>query len=226
LENELKNGLKLLKYYFPRYTLPPKIVTYTGPFDAPGIALTRFTLAIGLQLYAGRNFSFYKSQQGQEMYPAYISRRFESEYITPNSMMALAQDLFPDESGNRPLVEQMIQKGKYWWLVNQFLPQSNDSLITGFTEKQLSWCRANEGMIWNFFLQNDLFSIDPDMIKNFVGEAPSTQGMPDSSPGNIGQWVGWQIVQKYVEKNPAITPEQLMKTDAKKIFGDARYKPK
>jgi hypothetical protein len=226
LEKELQKGLKLVKYYFPRYPLPPKIVTYTGPFDAPGVAITRFTLAIGLQLYAGRNFSFYKSQQGQEMYPAYISRRFESEYITPNCMKAIAEDLFPDNSGNKPLIEQMIEKGKYWWLTDQFLPETADSLITGFTERQFSWCKNNEGMIWNFFLQNDLFSIDPDVIKNFIGEGPSTQGMPEASPGNIGPWVGWQIVEKYIERNPSTTPEQLMRTDAKHIFDDARYKPK
>lgn len=226
LEKELLVGLKLVKYYFPRYNLPPKIVAYIGPFDAPGVAMTRYTLAIGLQLYAGRNFSFYKSQQGQEMYPIYISRRFESEYITPNCMKAISEDLFPDESGNKTLIEQMIEKGKYWWLIDQFLPETADSLKTGFTGKQLAWCKSNEGLIWSFFLQNDLFSLDPDVIKNYLGESPSTQGMPDVSPGNIGQWVGWQIIQKYVAKNPSVTPEQLMRTKAKDIFDETKYKPK
>jgi len=50
--------------------------------------------------------------------------------------------------------------------------------------------------------------------------------MPDVSPGNIGQWVGWQIIQKYVAKNPSVTPEQLMRTKAKDIFDETKYKPK
>jgi len=226
VEKELKKSFQFVKYYFPKYQLPPKVVSYIGPFDAPGVAITRYTLAIGLQLYAGKDFSFYKSEQGQQLYPAYISRRFEPSYINVNCMKAIAEDLFPDNSGNKPLIDQMIEKGKYWWLIDQFLPETADSLKTGFTQKQSDWCKANEGLIWNFFLQNDLYTIDPDFVKIYVGDGPNTQGMPDASPGNIGQWVGWQIVKKYASDHPAVTPEQIMKTDTRKIFQEAKYKPK
>jgi len=226
LERELQKGFQYVKYYFPKYQLPPKVVAYIGPFDAPGVAMTRFTMAIGLQLYVGQNFSFYKSVQGQELYPEYISRRFEPAYITPNCMKAIAEDIFPDESGNKALIEQMVEKGKYWWLVQQWLPGYADSLVTGYTQKQLTWCKTNEGLIWNAILQSDIYSIDPDLIKNYIGDAPHTQGMPESSPGNIGQWVGLQIVQKYADENPSVMPEELMKTLPRKIFESAKYKPK
>ena len=228
LEKELKKSLQFVKYYFPAYPLPKKFVTYIGPFDAPGVAITPYALAIGLQLYAGKGFSFYASMQGQEMYPLYISRRFEPEYINVNCMKAIGEDLFPDKSGGRPLIEQIIEKGKYWYLADQFLPETADSLKTGFSQKQLDWCKANEGLIWNYFLQNnnELYTIDPDIIKNYLGDAPSTTGMPEIAPGNIGQWVGWQIVKKYAENNPALTPAELMKTAAKKIFDETKYKPK
>jgi len=228
LEKALQQSFRLVKYYFPKYQLPPKVVTFIGPFDAPGVAITQYTLAIGLQLYAGKNFSFYTSMQGQEMYPTYISRRFEPSYIPVNCMRALSEDLFADKSGNKSLIEQMIEKGKYWYLVNQFLPEAEDSLITGFSQRQTEWCKKNEGLIWNYFLQlnNELYTIDPDIIKNYIGDSPNTAGMPEESPGNIGQWVGWQIVKSYAEKNPAVTPLQLMTTSAKRIFEDTKYKPR
>jgi len=228
LEKELKHSFQFIKYYFPKYQLPQKIVTYIGPFDAPAVALTPSALAIGLQLYAGENFSFYISAQGQEIYPKYISRRFEPPYITINCIKTIAEDLYPDNDENKSLIEQMIKKGKYWYLLDKFLPETADSLKTGFSQKQLDWCEKNEGSIWNFFLQseNELYTIDPDIIKNYIGEAPNTAGMPDVSPGNIGQWVGWQIVKKYVEKNPNITPAELMSTDEKKIFDETKYKPR
>ncbi|MDP4130776.1 MAG: hypothetical protein Q8918_16085 [Bacteroidota bacterium] len=226
IENGLKRGFQYIKYYFPSYQLPPKVVSYIGPFDAPGVALTRYTLAIGLQLYAGRDFSFYHSAQGQELFPLYISRRFEPEYVVPNCMKALEEDIFPDPSQGKPLVEQMIEKGKYWWLLDKFLPECTDSLKTGFTGKQLEWCKHNEGQIWNFFLQNDLYTIDPELIKNYIGDAPYTQGMPGNSPGNIGQWVGWQIVQKYAAMHPDLAPEAIMKAAARGIFDEVKYKPR
>ena len=188
--------------------------------------MTRYTLAIGLQLYAGKSFPFYLSSQGQELFPLYISRRFEPEYVVPNCMKAIAEDMFPDQSAGKPLIEQMIEKGKNWWLMDQLLPETADSLKTGFTQRQLSWCLANEGQIWNYFLEQNLYSLEPDLIKNYIGDAPYTQGMPDASPGNIGQWVGWRIIQKYASIHSDITPEQLMKIPAKQIFEEAKYKPK
>jgi len=148
--------------------------------------------------------------------------------INVNCAKAIAEDLFPDKSGGKPLIQQMIEKGKYWYLTDMFLPETPDSLKTGFTQKQMDWCKANEGLIWNYFLQGDniLYTIDTDLIKNYLGDSPTTQGMPEIAPGNIGQWVGWQIVKKYAENNPSLTPAQVMNTDSKKIFEETKYKPR
>jgi hypothetical protein len=227
LEKNLKQNFRMVKYYFPDCPVPERIVTFIGPFDAPGIALTRYALGIGLQLYAGRNFPFYTSMEGQELYPMYISRRFEKQYIPSGCILAIAGDLFPDSSGDRPLIEQMIQKGKYWWLASQLMPETPDSLFTGFTQKQLDWCNRNEGLIWNSILQNvDIYSIDPDLIKNYIGDAPNTNGMTDQSPGNIGQWIGWQIVKKYASGLPNDSLRQIMMGSTRKIFEEAKYKPR
>jgi hypothetical protein len=227
LGKQLTEGFRYIRYYFPRYNLPQKVVSFIGPFDGPGVAVTQYALAIGLQSYAGKNFSFYLSGRGQDMYPVYISRRFEPEYITPNCITALEQDIFPDSSDGRPMIEQMITKGKYWWLSGKLLPSTPDSIITGFTQAQLAWCSSNETGIWNYFLQNtDLYTIDADIIKNYIGEGPKTLGMPDSSPGNIGAWVGWQIVKKYIQQHGDITPEALMRTPARRILDEAKYKPR
>ncbi|HEY6900281.1 MAG TPA: hypothetical protein VI233_06550 [Puia sp.] len=226
LEKELQTGFKYIKYYFPPYQLPRKVVTYIGPFDGPGVAVTAYALGIGLQSYAGRNFSFYLSQQGQEMYPQYVSRRFEKEYIQANCLRNLAEDICPDSSDGRPMIEQMIIKGRYWWLMGKLQPDAPDSIRTGYTDAQLKWCSSNEAAVWGFFLQNDLYTIDPDIIKNYVGENPKTMGMPDAAPGNIGTWVGWQIVKKYAEMHPGIPPSQLMHVPARVIFDEAKYKPK
>jgi hypothetical protein len=141
-------------------------------------------------------------------------------------MKSLAQDLYPDQTAGKPLIEQMIEKGKDWWLVNQLLPETEDSLITGFSQKQLNWCITNEGQIWNYFLGQNLYSLEPDLIKNYIGDAPNTQGMPDASPGNIGQWVGLRILQKYAGLHPDFTPQQILQKPSREIFEESKYKPK
>ena len=226
IEEKLNDGFRHVRYYFPAYQVP-KLVAYIGPFDAPAVAVMPASIGVGLQLFAGKNFSFYATPQGQELYPMYISRRFEPQYIPAAVMNAVIQDLYPDHSAGRPLIEQMILKGREWYLLDKFLPEEEDSIKTGYTQKQLKWTNTNEGLIWNFFLQNnDLYTTEPVFIKNFMGEAPYTEGMPGESPGNIGQWVGWQIVKAYAANNPEMTPADIMKQDPKEIFSKAKYKPR
>jgi hypothetical protein len=227
LEKELRQGFRYVKYYFPRYPLPGKVVAFIGPFDGPGVAITSNALAIGLQAYAGRNFSLYLTGKGQDLYPGYISRRFEPQYIEANCVSALAEDIFPDSSDRRPLIEQMIIKGRYWWLAGKLLPDAPDSILTGYSQAQLNWCAHNEAEIWAYFLTNtDLYTIDADIIKNYIGEGPKTLGMPDGSPGNIGAWVGWQIVKKYMEGHSGLQPVDVMRVPARNLFEESKYKPK
>lgn len=227
LQKELEKGYQFVKYYFPNYK-PGKAIFFVGPFDAPGVASTRSGLAIGLQQFAGKNFSVYHTDQAQEMFPLYISRRFSREYITANCMKAVVEDIFPDNSGGKGLIDQMIEKGKQWYLLDKFLPTTADSVKTGFTQDQLDWCNENEGLIWSYLVKNeDLHSLVPTVIQTYIGEAPFTQGLSqEESPGNIGQWIGWQIIKKYVSKHPELKPEDIMKADPKTILEEAKYKPK
>jgi hypothetical protein len=227
LQKELEKAFQFVKYYFPEYKTG-KAITFIGPFDAPGTALTKSGLAIGLHQYAGKDFPVYQSTIGQQLYPTYISRRFEPEYITANCMKSIVQDLFPDNSTGKGLIEQMIAKGKQWWLLDKFMPEAPDSVKTVYTQKQLEWCREYEGLIWQTIITNekDIHTIEPVAIQNYIGDAPFTPNMPAASPGNIGQWVGLQIVKKFAEKNPGMKPREIMEADAKRILEEAKYKPK
>ena len=227
LKEELTTAFKYVNYYYPSYKAP-KVITFIGTFDAPGVILTQHYLGIGLHQYAGKNFSVYKDPQIQEMYPEYISRRFDKEYMTANCIKSIVDDLYTDSTVGRPLIEQMIEKGKQWYLLDKFLPDTPDSIKTGYQQKQLNWVKENEGNVWGFITKNtDIFTIDPEIIQGYIGEGPFTQGMPETvSPGNIGQWVGWQIVKTFAEKNPKLSVQQILATPAKNLFQEAKYKPK
>lgn len=233
LKEELKDGFRHVKYYYPSYPVP-SIVTFIAPFDAPGIVLTPKYLGIGLQQFAGKNFSAYQDPEIAGIYPSYVSRRFDKEYITARCIYSVVvSDIYPDSSENLSLIEQMIERGKQWYLLNKFLPDAPDSIKTGYTKNQTEFIRENEGNIWTQFLKDspDPYTLDQERLKNYLGDAPFTQDMPhdlegDGTPGNIGQWIGWRIVEKFAERNPKLTVQEVLATPAKKIFGEAKYKPK
>jgi hypothetical protein len=136
-EKDIRKGLQFVKYYFPSYKLPTKLITFIGPINSYGNILTTDALAVGLQLYMGKDFSLYQSEAGQELYPAYISRRFDKEYIPVNCIKTIIDDIFPDNNAGRPLVEQMVQAGKRLYVLDQLMPAASDTIKTGYTQKQL-----------------------------------------------------------------------------------------
>ncbi len=235
VQDEVRSGLKFVKHYFPAYKAPEKLITFVGPLDAywpmsiggQGDVITRDAFGIGLQLHLGKDYPVYQTELGQQLYPAYISRRFEPGYIAVNCMRNVIDDMFPDKSESKPLIDQMVEKGKRMYLLDKFLPHTQDSLKIGYTGNQLKGCYANEGNIWNFFLRNNLlFNIDPALTKNYVQDGPKTDEIGEASPGYIGLFVGWQIVKKYMEEKPDVTLSQLMQADPRQVFEESKYKPR
>lgn len=236
IEKDFKKAFQFVKYYFPKYNVP-EIVTIAGPVDAMAQSESGPTpdflgpdfLGISLQFYLGKSFSVYNDPFFIEnVAPSYRSRRFSKEFIIADAMNLVVNDIFPDKKGGKSLVDQMIEKGKKWYLLDKFLPSVPNSIKTGYSQQQLNWCIENEGLIWNYIVKNeDLNSVNPTVIQTYVGEGPFTQGFSQElSPGNIGQWIGWQIIKKFVSKNPDLKPEEIMNMEASKILSEAKYKPK
>lgn len=232
---EIKQALQFVKYYFPNYKLPANVITFIGPINAnfetsfgtQGDILTSEGLGIGLQLHLGKNFSFYQSAEGQEQYPAFLSNNFDPQHIPVNAMRTIVDDMFPDGSRGKALIEQMVEKGKRLYLLTKFLPHTPEYVCIGYTDKQLKDSYKNEAVIWDFFLNNDLLNnAEQNIVKNYVGEGPKTQELGEDSPGNIGSFAGLQIVKKYMEKYPETKLQELMKSDAREIYSNSKYKPR
>ncbi len=232
---EIKQALQFVKYYFPAYKLPANVITFIGPINAnfetsfgtQGDILTSEGLGIGLQLHFGKNFSFYQSPEGQEQYPAYLSNNFDPQHIPVNAMRTIVDDIFPNGSRGKALIEQMVEKGKRLFLLTKFLPYTPEYICMGYTDKQLKDAYKNEAVIWDFFLNNDLLNnAEQNIVKNYVGEGPKTQELGEDSPGNIGSFAGWQIIKKYIAKYPETKLPELMKMDAREIYNKSKYKPR
>ena len=225
-EKEIKLALQYVKYYFPTYNTPNKIITYIGPADGYGDILSAEGFLIGLHHHLGKDYPLYKTAMVQQFYPEYISRRFEPGYITINCIKNIVNDLYPEKNDDKSLINQMIEKGKRLYLLQKLLPGVDENMLMGYTNEQFKDCNKHEASIWELFVKNNLLqTTDKSIIKNYVEEGPKTQELGDNAPGNIGSYTGWQIVKKYQQKNNNLTPLQLMATDAETIFQEAKYKP-
>ena len=133
-----------------------------------------------------------------------------------------------DDSRSKTLIEAIAEKGKKMYFLSYVLPDAPDSLLVGFTQTQTEWCEKNEYEIWKFMNDKDLlYKNDYMNQKRFLDEGPTTEGMPAGAPGSIGNWIGLQVVRKFMKETGNKIPlhELIIKYDGKAIFEKAKYRP-
>jgi predicted ester cyclase len=220
-EKELTQAFRYFKYYFPNYSVP-QIITFTGNFGWSAVSYDTSILGIGVDMYLGEDYKFYPS-----VYPKYLYEKFKPEYMVANAMNVAAGIYFNFEPTDNTILAHCVAAGKKLYFLDLVLPDVKDYLKIGYNSKDIEWCMSNEAQIWGFFIKHDvLYKTENKELKKYIGAAPNTAGMPVESPGNIGAWVGWQIVRKYMEKHPEVTFEQLLVKDPQEILNASKYKPK
>ncbi len=225
-EKEIKKSLQFVKYYYPKYKIPTKVITYIGPADGYGDILDEDIFIVGLHAHLGKDFPLYKTGMVQETYPDYVTARFAPDYIAVNCMKNIVADMYPEKTDDKRLLIQMVENGKRLFLLSKFLPETAEYKLIGYTEAQMKDCYKNEPAIWNLFVQNNYLQMaDNNLIKNYVSEGPKTQELGEKAPGNIGSFAGWQIVKKYGSKYPDVKVDSLMRMDAEKLYQETKYKP-
>ena len=226
-QEELSQAFKHIKFYYPK-TKVPRVITFFSGF-ALQTPIGNDYIGIGLDMFLGRDSKFYPALT--QSIPQYISRRFTPENITPRIMEGfIREDLFPDQDIDRSLLSKMVYNGKILYFMESVMPQVADSLLIGFSSEQMEWANLNQPGIWAYLLQNDLlYETDYMKIQRYLTDAPFTPGIGEGSNSapKLGIFTGWQIVKKYMEQNPELTLQELMKeNDPQKILNQSKFKPR
>ncbi len=221
LEAGLSESFRRYKYFFPGNPVPA-VYTYIAGFNQ-SIATADSILAIGLDKYLGEGHTFYE----QLHLPRYKQMNMHPGKILPDCMKAWAITEFEYVDSVDNLVANMIYNGRIMYFKKMMLPHEHDTLITGFTSPQLEWCRKNEDLMWTYLVENKLlFTTNKRDISRLVNEGPFTAEFTRESPARAVVWLGWQIAESYMKRNPGITLEQFMNDhDYQRILNDARYRP-
>jgi hypothetical protein len=224
LESELTQMFKYYKHYFPEKPVP-EVVTIVSEFATDAFTAGDSLCGIGLDMFLGENYPAYFASENTS--PAYIRRQFRKEYISVRLAKALVQNLADNPPGER-LLDQMLHNGKMLYIVDCLLPYTADSLKMGYTTEQMEGCYANEQGVWARLLdQNLLYSTDARKLRKLVSPSPNAPVVFQEAPGEIGNWIGWQIVKAYKKRFPEATIRQILDfQDAQKFLEQSKYKPR
>ena len=211
-----------VKYYFPDFQVPAVADTYVSGLVGQDLYVNDKLLVISLDWFAGPKADY------RPDLPAYMLRRYRPAYVLPTLALAVSSKYNKHQLTATSMLDQMVDQGKRLYFAGRVLPCAPDSLLIGFTEKELRSVKFNEPRIWGHFLEKDLlYSTVPFLIQKYVGERPNVPEIDRTCPGRIGQWLGLQIVRKYMAEHPDVTLPQLMAlTDAQRLLNDSHYRPK
>jgi len=93
----------------------------------------------------------------------------------------------------------------------------------------MEFCEKSEGEFWKYLISTDnlLFSTDYMVQKRFVDDGPFTSVFTKDSPARVGQWIGFKIIESFMQNNPDVTLEKLFSIkSSKEIINKSRYNPK
>lgn len=221
---DIKKGFQYLKYYYPNHPIPQIIYLNSNLNNYAAFTYDTLAIGIGLDMYLGENYPFYKSVG----LPDYIIARCTEEYIPVNVFRSIYTAKRPFVMDNRTLLDLMIQKGKEQYFLSKVIPFIPEHLRMGFTQKQLEWCEASEASIYNFLIDKQLlYSTNLLQVARYITDGPTSAGMPPESPGSVGSWIGFRIIKTYAEKHPEKSLEEILEAkDPQRILQRSKYKPK
>jgi hypothetical protein len=221
LQLKITDAFRYYKYYFPELPVPIIITSITG-FNQ-SIITTDTLLGIGLDRYLGTGNEYY-NRLGLSHY---LQLNMDKAKIPSDCIKGWAMTQFAMSDSSTSLLSNILYQGKICYFTRSLMPSEPDTLVIGMGAAQIEWCRANENKMWACLVENKLlFKSDYQTINKFIGNAPYTKDFGRNSPGRAAVWLGWQIINRYMNRNIDVSLPVLMKeNDYQKILRLSKYRP-
>lgn len=222
VEKQLTTFFKHIKYYNPTFKAP-NVVTIQSNIDYESrVIYADSLLLISLDVFLGKNHPFYAD------FPNYIKQNNTKEHLIVAVAETFINQQIPPTS-DRSFIAKMVHEGKKMALLDWYLPSIPEAEKMGYSQEKWQWAVENEAQIWAYFMEEKiLFSTETNLNKRFLEEAPFSKFYREQdnlSPGKIGVWLGWKIVQSYLNHND-VSLQEFLKKDATELFNESKYKPK
>jgi hypothetical protein len=217
---EFKEAFSNLKYYYPDFT-PPKIQTVITGLMGTDLFVSDSLIIVSLDYFLGPGAKY-----RPRVYD-YILRQYKKDNIVPSCMMiyGISDRYNKTNLEDKTVLADMIAYGKSFYFAKHMLPCVPDSVFIWYTPREIEGSRRSQDLIWARLIEDNVLYSTSHLIKQkYLGERPKTIDVGPECPGRIAQWVGWQIVDSYMDTHGDVTlPELMARGNARKILEESNY---
>lgn len=224
LSKDIKSIYQHLNYYYPEIVIPSTYFYVSGiDYSVPSIMIDERGVVIALDYYLGNESRIY-DYVGM---PRFRSMRCYPTYITRDLAESIYLGYIERQSPQKDILTEMIKAGKKLYFIEAMNPSLPDSVLLGYSAKQMDWVSQHEGDIWASIVGNDmLYAKNAELFRTYFGDAPFTQAYSNDAPPRLGEYVGLQILRSYMTNNDVSLQEMIRNDDIQQIFQHSQYKPK
>ncbi|MCC8146517.1 MAG: gliding motility protein GldB, partial [Bacteroidales bacterium] len=220
INQELAIGLSLFLTNFQEVKKPQIYMHVSGLNQ--NVIVTDEILSISADKYLGLDYPLY-----QEFFYEYQRQLMTPDRMVPDYLLGFMMANLPFEGNDEVLLDCILYEGKLRYILSRLLPERNVWEYVGYNKEQYEWCIMHESRIWKSILENQhLFTPDYKTTQQYLREAPYTALLPSDSPGRVGVWVGYQIINAYMKQYPSTSLVQLMQqVNYQELLKLSKYKP-
>jgi hypothetical protein len=213
--SKIVKGFKNLKYHLSEVQIPNAIVYANTCFQSSAFS-TQKEIIVGLERYLGKDEPLIQ-QLPRDVFFDWIKEGMEDKYLERDAVCSwIMSNVVQMKEAN--LAENMVNWGKIIYFTEAAFPNEKEEIIIRYSTEDLKWAKENEFSLWDYLVKEKmLFRINETESINMLAPGPFTIGLPEKGPDRLGQYLGWQMVRRYMEKND-ITLKQLQSTPYNKIL--------
>lgn len=218
IRQKLGEGFAYLQTHFPTMQIPAVYMHVSG-FNQ-NVLVGDSLLSISIDKYLGKDYPLY-----QDFFYEYQQRKMQRSHVVPDYLAGWLLSEYPFTGKENVLLDRMIYEGKIKYLVSEALSDLSPAALMGYTDEEYDWCKENEKRIWKAIVERKhLYTPDQITTAKYFEDTPCSF-LANEAPGNLGSWIGWQIIERYI-KETGSTPEALMQNlDAQDILTRSKYRP-
>ena len=218
MQKDLESAFGMINYLLPDITTPKNLITINS-FQSYAMSTYGNTLVIGLDMYLGKENRFYTG-------PQYLNYIKQEKFLVLDAIENWLNHIYENSHNHDNFLDELIYKGKVIYLLTKLLPDYEIHDILKYTEEELVGCEVSETVVWDHIIKQNYLYIS-DYPISYFNYSPFTVGFEDNSdaPDRLGIFIGYKIVQSYMNNNNISISDLMNNIDSEQIFQSSKYDP-
>jgi hypothetical protein len=218
ITKELSYGFQQIRKLFPSMQIPAVYMHVSGL--GQNIIVADSLLSCSIDKYMGFDYPLY-----EDFFYDYQRNYMVPERVAKDCLNAWLKSEYPYQGKDNVLLERMVYEGKIIFLLTQLVPDFSYKTIMSLTKEELKWCQEYESALWTTIIERKhLYTPEIATTQKYFQQAPSTF-ISEKAPGNLGCYIGYRIVERYMKKTKSTCLTLMQNSDAQDILKKAKYKP-